>query len=94
MYVCVAKSPLVISGSVFENQAIGSHVYQEHKQHHSSSSSSALSAREMALFLVTIPCAICASRYSSNDPYDDKPCHICNNIGQWLNGGEFHVLDV
>jgi hypothetical protein len=23
-----------------------------------------------------------------------KPCHICNNIFQWLNDGEFHVLDV
>ncbi len=73
MYVCVAKSLLIISGSVFENQAIASHVCQEHKQHHSSSSSSsALSATEMALFLVAIPCAICVSRYSSNDPYDDK----------------------
>jgi hypothetical protein len=72
MYVCVAKSLLVISGSVFENQAIASHVCQEHNQHHSSSSLSALSAIELALFLVTIPCAICASRYSSNDPYDEQ----------------------
>jgi hypothetical protein len=71
MYVCVAKSPLVISGSVFENQAIASHVCQQHHSS-SSSSSSALSAIEMALFLVTIPCATCASRYSSNDPYDEQ----------------------
>lgn len=93
MYVCVAKSPFVISGSVFENQAIASHVCQEHKQHHSSSSSSsALSAIEMALFLVTIPYV--PLEIPPMILMMSKPCHICNNIGQWLNDGEFHVLDV